>query len=229
MMYRVSDGHKLYEKVVDQVKDMISSGMYHKGDMLPSEKELTEMTGVSRITVREAMRILKETGIIETKKGKGSFVLIDGDDFRKLRTRELKYSKEFLESTKVLIYLEPEIAREVALNATQKDLEIIKAALDDTSAIAERIDLFHLSLVKVTGNTVLEEIYRMLKTKDNPPSLSELVEPSHQKTVLAAIQEQHRKIFNAIQARDGEFAYFYMKEHQTYIYEIYEDYFRRFF
>lgn len=229
MMYRVSDGHRLYEKVVDLVKDMISSGMYHKGDMLPSEKELIEMTGVSRITVREAMRILKETGIIETKKGKGSFVLIDGDDFRKLRTQDLKYDKEFLESTKVLIYLEPEIAREVALNASQKDLETIKAALENTSTLAERIDQFHLSLVQATGNTVLEEIFRMLKTKDIPPSLTELVEPSHQKTVLATIQEQHRKIFNAITVKDGEFAYFYMKEHQTYIYEIYEEYFRRFF
>ena len=156
-------------------------------------------------------------------------MLIDGDDFRKLRTRELKYDKEFLEATKVLIYLEPEIAREVALSASQKDLEIIKTALDDTSAIAERIDLFHLSLVQVTGNTVLEDIYRMLKAKDIPPSLTELVEPSRQKTVLAAIQEQHRKIYNAIEAKDGEFAYFYMKEHQTYIYEIYEEYFRRFF
>ncbi len=88
-MYRVSDGHKLYEKVVDQIKNMISSGAYHKGEMLPSEKDLIEMTGVSRITVREAMRVLKETGVIETKKGKGSFVLIDGTTSRRIEPGSL--------------------------------------------------------------------------------------------------------------------------------------------
>lgn len=228
-MYRVADGHKLYEKVVDQIKNMISSGAYHKGDMLPSEKDLIEMTGVSRITVREAMRILKETGVIETKKGKGSFVLIDGDDLQMIRTREPEQNRVFLEATKVLIYLEPEIAKEVALRATDKDIEMIRTALEDTSAVAERTELFHLSLIQVIGNSVLETIYKNLKEKDIPPSPIELVEPSHQKTVHAKIREQHRKIFSAIESRNGEFAYFYMKEHQIYIYEIYEEYFQRFF
>jgi len=72
--YRVKTGVKLYTQVLEQVKSMIAQGVYKKGDLLPSEKELIEMMGVSRITVRKALQILSEAGIIETRKGKGSFV-----------------------------------------------------------------------------------------------------------------------------------------------------------
>ena len=70
-MFQVVDRPKLYEQVVEQIKNMIVQGIYKKGDLLPSEKELIEMTGVSRITVREALRLLNEAGVIETHKGKG--------------------------------------------------------------------------------------------------------------------------------------------------------------
>lgn len=49
-MFQVVDRPKLYEQVVEQIKNMIVQGIYKKGDLLPSEKELFEMTGVSRIT-----------------------------------------------------------------------------------------------------------------------------------------------------------------------------------
>ena len=52
--YRVKTGVKLYTQVLEQVKSMIAQGVYKKGDLLPSEKELIEMMGVSRITVRKA-------------------------------------------------------------------------------------------------------------------------------------------------------------------------------
>ena len=57
--YRVKTGVKLYTQVLEQVKSMIAQGVYKKGDLLPSEKELIEMMGVSRITVRKALQILK--------------------------------------------------------------------------------------------------------------------------------------------------------------------------
>ena len=54
--YRVKTGVKLYTQVLEQVKSMIAQGVYKKGDLLPSEKELIEMMGVSRITVRKALQ-----------------------------------------------------------------------------------------------------------------------------------------------------------------------------
>lgn len=76
MLQKVQNPTTLYEQVVEQIREQIAKGVYQKGDMLPSEKELIAMTGVSRITVREALKTLAEVGMIETKKGKGSFVQI---------------------------------------------------------------------------------------------------------------------------------------------------------
>ena len=64
----------LSEQVVKTIERQIMSGVYRKGDLLPSEKELTENLGVSRITVRKALSILSEMGIMETSKGRGSVV-----------------------------------------------------------------------------------------------------------------------------------------------------------
>ena len=56
-MLKKVTGTTLYEQVMDQIREMIVTGVYQKGDMLPSEKELMQLTGVSRITVREALRM----------------------------------------------------------------------------------------------------------------------------------------------------------------------------
>ena len=62
--YRVKTGVKLYTQVLEQVKSMIAQGVYKKGDLLPSEKELIEMMGVSRITVRRAVEELCAEGYL---------------------------------------------------------------------------------------------------------------------------------------------------------------------
>ena len=72
MIEKISGVTILYEQVARMILNSIADGIYRKGDMLPSEKDLIEMTGVSRITVREALKKLAEMGIIETRKGKGS-------------------------------------------------------------------------------------------------------------------------------------------------------------
>ena len=95
---------------------MIAQGTYQKGDMLPSEKELMEMMGVSRITVREALRLLSEAGVIETRKGKGSFILIDRTQLTPELMALKDYQQVFLYSTDARILLEPAIAQKAAEN-----------------------------------------------------------------------------------------------------------------
>ena len=92
--YRVKTGVKLYTQVLEQVKSMIAQGVHKKGDLLPSEKELIEMMGVSRITVRKALQILSEAGVIETRKGKGSFVAPQNREL--LREAQLRRVEDIL-------------------------------------------------------------------------------------------------------------------------------------
>lgn len=98
--YRVKTGVKLYTQVLEQVKSMIAQGVYKKGDLLPSEKELIEMMGVSRITVRKALQILSEAGVIETRKGKGSFVAVDASELAPASMDLKKYCESFVQATR---------------------------------------------------------------------------------------------------------------------------------
>ena len=64
----------MYEQICRDITDGIVSGEYGKRDLLPSEKELAEQYGVSRVTAAKAMKLLADQGIIERVRGKGSFV-----------------------------------------------------------------------------------------------------------------------------------------------------------
>lgn len=105
--YRVKTGVKLYTQVLEQVKSMIAQGVYKKGDLLPSEKELIEMMGVSRITVRKALQILGEAGVIETRKGKGSFVAVDASELAPASMDLKKYCESFVQATQARLLLDP--------------------------------------------------------------------------------------------------------------------------
>ena len=74
MAIQAIDRKKVSDEVFEQIKAMIASGNWKPGDKLPSEKELTELFGVSRVTIREALKKLASYNIIETSQGRGSFI-----------------------------------------------------------------------------------------------------------------------------------------------------------
>ena len=65
---------KVYEEVIEQIKDMIYNGILKKGDKLPSERDMVEELQVSRTSVREALRSLEVIGLIESRQGEGNFI-----------------------------------------------------------------------------------------------------------------------------------------------------------
>ena len=66
------NGTALYEQLVNKIEQEISSGKLAPGDRLPSENTLAEDNGISRVTVRQALKLLSEMGLIETQKGIGT-------------------------------------------------------------------------------------------------------------------------------------------------------------
>ena len=71
---QVSRGTRIYEKVVEKLKESISKGEILPGDPLPSERQLMDDFGVSRSSLREAFRVMELLGLIESVPGKGRFV-----------------------------------------------------------------------------------------------------------------------------------------------------------
>ncbi len=237
MLKKVKDTTTLYEQVVEQIKSMIVQGIYKKGDLLPSEKELMQLTGVSRITVREALKKLSELGIIDTRKGKGSFVIVDQD---KLMTnandqeKQLEYQKFFVASSKARLVLEAGIAKEAAKNANQDDIDLIEKTLHLKHG-KQSVELpdFHFAITKATHNPILIDIMDSILKKEaeleikNQP-LFKLIPPENQKSTASELAKQHKKIYEAIKNHNPEFAYFYMMEHMEYLMHSYEEYFEWF-
>lgn len=230
---------KLYEQVVQQIKTMILNGTYKKGDLLPSEKELIEMTGVSRITVREALRTLAEVGIIETKKGKGSIVLINGKELMLQSEGEegyLNFRKNFELATNTRLLLEPEIAKQAALKATEEDIRKMEMylihenkKLNVDQKQGTNLELFHQSILEVLKNPLLSDFFNTLAKLETDTNYTILIPPSRQTSVYNELNDHHYKILQAIKNHDGEFAYFYMKEHLIYLKNIYTKYFDDFY
>jgi GntR family transcriptional repressor for pyruvate dehydrogenase complex len=65
---------KVSEQVIQQIKDMIADGTLNKGDKLPSERELAGILEISRSSVRKALRLMENIGLIECKKSEGNFI-----------------------------------------------------------------------------------------------------------------------------------------------------------
>ena len=225
-MEKISAGKRLYEQVVERVRGMIEEGMYQKGDLLPSEKELTEMMGVSRITVREAMRLLSEAGVIRTVKGKGSFVLLDREDLLGHSGEKAAYPKSFLESTDIRLLLEPAAARHLATHGSEAARRAIGDHLVPVEGVLEG---FHLAIIRAIGNQILTDFFESLLKKEVSPPMMSLIPPFRQKSITAKLQSQHEKIYEAIRDGDGEFAYFYMLEHQQFVKDTYQEFFGMFY
>lgn len=239
MLKKVQGVTTLYEQVVEQIKKMIAQGVYRKGDMLPSEKDLIQMTGVSRITVREALKTLAEVGIIETRKGKGSFVLVDADALvtdEITAEQQAEYQRNFMNSNKARLILEPELARVAAVHATEEDIEAIRKTLPEKNsrpAVENQFDEFHYAVAKASRNEMLQEFMKHLldlesQNASRNQAALRLVLPENQKITSAELSSQHKKIFEAIRDHNPEFAYFYMKEHLIFLLDSYEKYFEWF-
>ncbi|HLV08762.1 MAG TPA: GntR family transcriptional regulator, partial [Halanaerobiales bacterium] len=70
---------RVYEQVIDQIKELIYSGQIKRGDKLPSERKLKEQLDVSRASIREAFSALEMIGLIESRPGEGTFIKTSSD------------------------------------------------------------------------------------------------------------------------------------------------------
>ena len=144
---------------------------YLPGDKLPNEIDLSKELGVSRITLREAIRILVTRHVLEIKRGKGTFVREDYNDHTLDRLNippEVKMGADDLYEIRLIF--EPEIAYYATLRATDKELEIINTLKNE---IEERIlnkkdyakqeTLLHCSIAQATHNEFMSRLEPVLQ------------------------------------------------------------------
>ena len=164
---QVSRGTRIYEKVVEKLKESISKGEILPGDPLPSERQLMDDFGVSRSSLREAFRVMELLGLIESVPGKGRFVRHPkppAEDEKNIRLEDSAVL-ELMEARRIL---DPAIAAESAMRATSSDLTRLlrvltstEKRLGDPNQRAQSDFDFHLALAEATHNFVFVNITRM--------------------------------------------------------------------
>lgn len=162
------DRTRVWERVADQLQDLILSGHWKAGDKLPSETTLAGSFGVSRASLREALRQLGSLGLVEMRQGEGNYVSTP-DLAKVLSPLEFALIEEhdnLLAIMETRRMIEVGTAGLAAIRASDKDrqrlsniFEQMLAAKDDLESFAKADHAFHRQIALSTKNTVIIKIY----------------------------------------------------------------------
>jgi DNA-binding FadR family transcriptional regulator len=220
---------KAYEQVADQLRDLITSGELTPAQRLPNEAALAAQFGVSRPTIREALRELSAMSLIRTTKGAsgGSFVTVPTPDhiseFLRANIGLLSQAEhvaldEFLEARKLL---EVPAARLAARRRTDADLERLRAAIPARPLEREEQFLynkdFHSAIVVASGNTLLsicaQPVFSVLQASLKRSTLS--------RRFHDRVNDDHRAMVASLEAGDDEAVAEQMNEHLDFLTTVY--------
>jgi GntR family transcriptional repressor for pyruvate dehydrogenase complex len=218
-VYKVVRTSRLYEQIVQQIEDSVLNGTLKPGDQLPAERELAQRLGVSRTAVREAVKALREKGLVEAYSGRGTFVT-DGTSQAARQSFDLMVKIGQQEGAPHLaelrLILEPGIAALAAVRAKEEDLAALREtvtvmdrAQDDPEAYIEADLDFHLALAETVANplilSLIDSIVGLLREQRIKIFN---VEGGPQRG-----QIHHKRILEAMERRDAEMARTAMRAH----------------
>ena len=215
----------LSEKVADQILKMITlEKRFNLGDKLPNENELAEELGVSRTTLREAVKFLIAHNVLEIRRGKGTFVA---------NNKELNEDYGFSELDNLLlgamdlfemrIMFEPSMARYAVERATDEDVaeivrlgEILQKPITDPHARTEYDQEFHFAIARATKNEFVVKILSIIYAGIEVERVFSLVTKEvNQYTVV-----DHTLIMEFIKSRDAAGAEAAMRMHILHAYDL---------
>ena len=209
---------RVYEGVAQQIQRLIADGALKPGDMLPPERELAERFGVSRTSLRDAIRSLELAGLVISKQGEGTLVADVSADalvapIASVLVRKRELIAELLDVRKML---EPALAARAAQNATPEDIakleELLKRqrekALRGESWVEEDSE-FHYAIARAARNSVVLKVLDVLMDLLRETRARTLQVDGRLQRSLAG----HRRVLDAIKRRDADAAERAVKQH----------------
>ena len=194
----------LTEAATQSIRSEITSGRWAVGEQLPNEAQLSARLGVSRGTVREAVRALVAQGMLETRQGSGTYVRSKADTARSLNRIRHTSLRDRLEMRAAL---EVEAARLAAQRITPQTIAHLESMLAsrglreeaDRATFVERDFAFHEAIAAASGNDALIEVYGFFSA-----SIRESIEATLDGELPEPDYEAHRQIVNAIATGDPD-------------------------
>ncbi|MGC8659179.1 MAG: FadR/GntR family transcriptional regulator [Desulfomonilaceae bacterium] len=234
-IFRKIRSERLSEKVADQLRKAIGEGRFKVGEKLPSQPDLAELMGVSRPSIREAVKLLELQGMIESVQGGGTLVrnIAAQEIGTPIETLLVSDKEKVIELMDVRALLEVWSAKRAAHNRTEDELKQILTLTEEmekdfaSGSIRYELDAkFHKEIAGATHNTILTHIVG---------SVFDLIRESirfHREEIFVSrndqrkILEHHKKIYEAIRDSDPERSEVSMHEHLQFVIREYR---RRFF
>jgi DNA-binding FadR family transcriptional regulator len=214
---------QLYEQVAEQLASDIRAGRFAPGERLPSERDLARTLEVSRASVREAIASLQVQGVVETRKGSGTFVAVRPravmESLRDAPAADAPHDASPSAVLEARAQLEPAVARLAAARALRDSaaenlLEAMEAEPVDIAIWNASDRLFHRQLAAMTGNPVLLAFADHVATLMDQPLWQRLRDDSIAVPGRTRIHvAEHRMIYEAIVAGEAEAAAFYSLQH----------------
>jgi DNA-binding FadR family transcriptional regulator len=211
---------RTFEEAVEQIAEKVRSGDLHEGDRLPSERELAARMRISRPTLREAVKVLAEAGVLAVRRGQAGGIFIRSE----LVPRELLRAGTAMRVGEVAgvlearRLLEPRVAQLAAVHAGEDDFAAMQATIDRQRELGAdpdflrhedlflQLDLkFHLALARSTRNStvvgLVRHLFRRLEiARDmavHAPLVPDWVIDIHERT-LAAVRAADFALIDAV-------------------------------
>jgi GntR family transcriptional regulator, transcriptional repressor for pyruvate dehydrogenase complex len=207
-VYKVVRTSRLYEQIVQQIEESVLNGSLKPGDQLPAERELAQRLGVSRTAVREAVKALREKGLVEAYSGRGTFIT-DGTSHAARQSFDLMVKIGQQEGSAHLaelrLILEPGIAALAAQRVQEEHLVAMREAVavmdrshkDPGGYIEADLD-FHLALAEAVANplilSLIDSIVGLLREQririfnvEGGPHRGQI----HHKRILEAVEQRN--------------------------------------
>jgi len=199
------------ENVVAYVRDLISSGKFKPGDRMPAERELAVQIGVSRPSVRAGLQALAAMGVVESRRGSGTYIstgppVLSSGPLQLLAILHGIPRAEIYEARRILEVRTARLAAEraagEALAEISEEVMGMFASTDDAQAFLLHDIRFHRAVAHASGNLVLSALVEMVSAI----FYEQRKETASRDRDLRISAEQHRRIYQAVRDRDPDAA-----------------------
>lgn len=207
-MIKPIDRKSLYEEITNEILSLIKSGQWIPGDKITGEVALAEAFGVSRNSVREALKALELSGIIVARPGKGTFLAIDAMQHinRMELVSTIKGTDSYDELMETRLIVEPQLAYLAAKKATAEDIEDLQVLLEEQKSAVEEgtyniiLGLkFHMRLMEASRNEVLAKFMYSIADELCAQRFVQISRYFDGKTLAHELNE-HRDILECVKA-----------------------------